>query len=321
MSDALLQPELAACLFLGLGGVLLGLAAGVRGGALLRSRRTLAGPVALLLAAVACMGLGQPRGIWLAPLSLAALWVVGHVALSPLLDQVGAVLAWLRRPSCLATTLLTGSALLLVALSVGGKDVPDAAEETPPALVIPTERYGLRAETGKRVVTDCGRRIHLLVRTLPVPLVPELLARERTLLRPHLLNTGLVRLAPPSADCNCHGWVFLDGRYWLPTREVELILRDNGYQPVTDPHPGDLVIYRAPDGEAGHSGVVLALDEGGRPLVESKWADLGCYVHRADMPFFGRHQFFRSARTGHLLAGVREAAGSVAAAGTASRTH
>jgi hypothetical protein len=45
--------------------------------------------------------------------------------------------------------------------------------------------------------------------------------------------------------------------------------------------------------------VVLALAEGGEVLVESKWGDPGLYVHRAELRGYGRHLFYRSARTGH----------------------
>jgi hypothetical protein len=322
MADALLHPELAACGLLGLGGVLLGLAAFVRGGAFLRSRRTLAGPAALLVVTAVCVGLGQPPRVWLAPLGLAALWALGHVALSPLLDQVGAALALLRRPRGLGTALLAVSAVLTVAM-LRGSGKPLSADAAGDLLdwVIPTEQYGLRAVQGKQVVTDRGRPVRLVARTRPAPVTPDLLAREAAVLRPHLLAAGLVRLAPPSADCNCHGWIFLDGRYWLPASDMNLILEDNGYEPVKTPRVGDLVVYRADDGEIAHSGVVLALEEGGAPLVQSKWADLGYYVHRAELRLFGRHQFFHSPRTGHVLAGVQERAAAAAPSGVVSRTH
>jgi hypothetical protein len=163
--------------------------------------------------------------------------------------------------------------------------------------------------------------VRLVVRTAPVPLTPEILDREKEVLRPHLLTGGVIRLAPPSADCNCHGWVFLAGQYWMPARDVNLILQDNGYQRVKSPAVGDLVVYWAEDGDIAHSGVVRALDADGAALVESKWGDLGRYLHRAELRFFGRHQFFHSARTGHLLINSQESPAAMAPSGVASRTH
>jgi hypothetical protein len=120
----------------------------------------------------------------------------------------------------------------------------------------------------------------------------------------------VVRLKPPSTDCNCHGWVFLGGHYWLNPPDVDLILLDNGYRPVDSPQSGDLILYWSPWGYAEHSGVVVAVAEG-VVMVESKWGDLGCYLHPPQLPQYGRHQFYRSDRVGHLVHWAEPAATEV----------
>jgi hypothetical protein len=142
---------------------------------------------------------------------------------------------------------------------------------------------------------------------------PTLPTREAAAVRPQLEASGLFRVAPPSADCNCHGWLFLAGHYWLQPLEVNLILEDNGYREVRTAQVGDLVLYRGDWGIPEHSGVVLAVTEG-TAVVESKWGDLGCYLHPPELPQYGRPQFYRSDRPGHLVCGVvpREPSASAA---------
>jgi hypothetical protein len=308
MLDLGLHPELAALAFPGLGGVLLGLAVLGGGQALLRSPRTLAGPLALLLLAAAWGGVGQPARVWLAPLGLAALWALGHLTLSPLPEQLGAVLARLRHPGGLAIALLAGGgALALAALRGGGDAAPACAAADPEGGLIQIDHYGLRPVAGLRVVTDRGRPVQPSAWAFPRSWAPGVRARWEASLRAQFEPMGVLRLAPGGGGCNCHGWVFLGGRYCLDGADVLDILEDNGYGPVAVPRAGDLVVYRDKAGRITHSGVVLMVPEGGPALVESKWGDLCVYVHPAAFPQYGTPHYYRSARAGHqLLEGTGE---------------
>lgn len=104
------------------------------------------------------------------------------------------------------------------------------------------------------------------------------------------------------AEANCHGWVFAEGGYWIPTESVDTILRDNGYAWIADPRPGDLIIYRDERGRPIHSGIVKAVGADGFVLVESKWGLLDVFWHTPDDQAFGEdYEYWRSSRPGHSL--------------------
>jgi hypothetical protein len=165
------------------------------------------------------------------------------------------------------------------------------------------------------VLSDCGQPLRVFTSTRPVasPLT------DGATVQRHLSNADLLRLAPPSENCNCHGWTFLGGHGWLRGGEVERLLPDNGYHLVDQPQPRDLVLYRDAGGQIQHSGQVFGLAEDGQVLVESKWGDRGLYVHLAALPDYGRHEFYRSAREGHRLHGWEQLPRAVNTALAAAR--
>ncbi len=115
---------------------------------------------------------------------------------------------------------------------------------------------------------------------------------------------NVIRLHPADESSNCHGWVFTGGRYLLSGQNVELILRENGYEPVRQPAPGDLAIYR---GEIGilHTALVRYVSPGQPVIVEGKWANKGVYLHAAERSPYGTDiTYYRSERDGHRLRGV-----------------
>src|SRR5207245_249118 len=97
---------------------------------------------------------------------------------------------------------------------------------------------------------------------------------------------------------NCHGWVFTGGRFIVPGSQVDLVLKENGYQEVHEPHPGDVAVYR--QGSAVlHTALVRYVTEGQPVLVEGKWGSLGVFLHPADKsPYGPDYTFYRSARHG-----------------------
>jgi hypothetical protein len=109
----------------------------------------------------------------------------------------------------------------------------------------------------------------------------------------------LVRLVEPSLHCNCYGWIFSGGRYGMYGWQVPLILRDNGYQPVTTPQESDVAVYVA-QGDVVHAGIARIDRLTGSLLIESKWGPFGVFLHApAAHPFGGVAAYYRSPRGGH----------------------
>jgi hypothetical protein len=132
----------------------------------------------------------------------------------------------------------------------------------------------------------------------------EMIGPEEKMLRNTRLDDQVIRIGPPDDRSNCHGWVFTGGRFVVGGAEVDKILKENGYEEVYDPRPGDLAVYRA-GGAVSHTAKVRYVTEGQPVLVEGKWGTLGVFLHPADKSPYGTdYTFYRSARRGHLLAGV-----------------
>src|SRR5207244_8649897 len=125
-----------------------------------------------------------------------------------------------------------------------------------------------------RAYTDQGRSVTGYQATI----VPDRRHHaQQTLLRESGLADRVTMLRVGSQRCNCHGWVFADGRFFIKSDQIEAILHDNGYHPVNTPQPSDVAIYRQPDGQIIHSGIVRA-NGLGRVRVESKWGALGVFL-------------------------------------------
>lgn len=144
--------------------------------------------------------------------------------------------------------------------------------------------------------TDAGRPLPVHECSEPPP--PADLARVVA----GLPLANRIRTGDASAACNCHGWVFTGGRCWVKAPAVELILADNGYEPVSQPRPRDLIVYRRL-GTIVHSGIVRAADDHG-VLIESKFGVGPRCVHTSDNSPYGHdYTYYRSGRPGHLVHG------------------
>jgi hypothetical protein len=167
------------------------------------------------------------------------------------------------------------------------------------------QRWPLLA-AGPVEVTDHGTVVH--AEQAPSPRGPEELdALEREILSELGLSTHLIETQPPDDHSNCFGWVLTGGRYWLGETDAEAVLRENGYQTVAAPNPGDLVVYRDQGGNLMHTAVVRAVCNDGEVLVEGKWMWMGVFLHRVKDSLFGsNYTFLRSPRQGHLLTGLPE---------------
>ena len=70
-------------------------------------------------------------------------------------------------------------------------------------------------------------------------------------------------------NCNCHGFSFGDGEFWIEPSQVDALLEGDGYQQVDTPEVGDVAIYRDSRGNPVHSAIVTGVDpETGEVTVE-----------------------------------------------------
>jgi hypothetical protein len=93
-----------------------------------------------------------------------------------------------------------------------------------------------------------------------------------------------------SSVYNCHGLTFASRRTGvLDPAGLRRILKDDQWEEVKDVRdvlPGDIVVYFSDEGDANHSGIVVAC-EGDLylPIVCSKWGHAGEYLHQlSDCP-------------------------------------
>jgi hypothetical protein len=144
--------------------------------------------------------------------------------------------------------------------------------------------------------TDAGRPIKVFVPQR------DATADEVAAVEIQTQNVNAIHRDPAGAYYNCHGWVFTGGRYWVSGEQVPDILEDNGYAIVSQPRPGDVIVYRTGD-KVVHTGIVRAADEFG-VLVESKWGKRGRFIHPPEtQDYSADFAYYRSPRTGHLLLG------------------
>ena len=152
------------------------------------------------------------------------------------------------------------------------------------------------AAEGVYAETDAGNRLQLEV----LPADSSIQSAEDRVPRPFLARVIIDCVV--ESPSNCHGWVFASGKYMIRGRYVDTILRDNQYQIVTDPRPGDLIIYRDQGGMPVHTGIVKAVGAEGFVLIESKWGSLDTYLHQPDDQLYSKgYAYYRSPRDGHSL--------------------
>ena len=119
---------------------------------------------------------------------------------------------------------------------------------------------------------------------------------------PERFESRVIAVGNAESTANCHGWVFVEGRYWIPTESVDTILEENGYILVGHPEAGDLIVYRDHDGRPLHTGIVKAVGDNGFVLVESKWGQCGVFWHTPiDQAFGDEIEYWHAARDGHSL--------------------
>ena len=221
--------------------------------------------------------------------------------------------ALLKPISRLTKPAVCGVAMLLAGIGVVGYACSEAEPQNSDEL---EDIAKLVEEEGKRdyqpaeglsATTDLGSDVPLLRLTNSKA---DVLARSDERIIRNFNHAHLIRISGPSAQTNCHGWVFTGGLCWISTDGVELVLTENGYQQVETPVQGDLVVYRDDSGKVIHTGIVRAYSSDGRILIESKWGTLGAFVHFVDQSIYhGYWTFHRADRKSHLLRGLPETQG------------
>lgn len=106
-----------------------------------------------------------------------------------------------------------------------------------------------------------------------------------------------IQRGPASSAANCHGWVFLDSQFLIPGEAVQQILDDNGYEIVTEPKAGDVIVYRDSNRNIAHTGLVRGVLNDGTIIIESKWGVDGIFLHDPDgTPYSTLYEYYRSSR-------------------------
>ena len=265
----------------------------------------LAAAAGCALAPALCVAaLGFPAQAALTGALLALAGLVTLAAPAAAVARAAASLRVLARPGVQAAALAVGGGGLLVGGIARFESARDRADQADIDFMMDvTWKPPTREAVDVRAWTDAGRPVALHEPVTPRSRAESAGAERRAL--DVASNVGrMIRTGPPDDTANCHGWVFTGGRFWLSPDGVAAILADNGYQPVSDPRPGDVVIYRS--GELiTHTAAVRIAESGGPVLAESKWGWMGVFLHAPDASPYGReYTFYRSARHGHLLAGL-----------------
>lgn len=294
--------ELIVLVGVAIGLVLLGLSKALLGGRGTAAR--VAGATGAILVPAALPGaFGFPQSAPVAS-GVVAVAVLGAAAIGSSWARgvVSTVAHRLARPAVQSGLLAMGGGLLLVgALARYDLDAEAQLESDMAFMVQVTWKPPLHEV--ESITTASGHRVGLYqVQEMRSP--SESTAAERPILTGLGFSERVIRVGPACDNCNCHGWVFTGGRYWVGGEDVDHILTDNGYQPVSQPRAGDVVIYRESQ-RITHTAVVRTAEPGGPVLVEGKWGWMGVFLHPPEGSCYGRQfTYYRGPRTTHVLAGV-----------------
>jgi hypothetical protein len=229
-------------------------------------------------------------------LSLGGLLVLFGITSGAISTTAAWAMKWVRRPVGQGSVLATlGLGLMVVSLVAFSWEEERTLDQDMLFLEEVTSTPPVHNVDGQDATTDRGRPIALAAVDGPREKA-VLVARERKLLETLGYSERFIRTGPANDACNCHGWVFTGGRYWLSPDDVSRILEDNGYAEVSNPRVGDLVIYRK-SGTIIHSALVRAAESNSNVLVESKWGWMGSFLHRVSDTCYGHDfTFYRTSR-------------------------
>jgi len=249
----------------------------------------------MLLAVSEVHAQGQPPGQPPSPLPLWSLLVVVPAALSSGLFL--STTSWWR-PNVAATRQPILWGVLVATAGLSAWSYSQLIRATKPFDYLAQDRISLgklHEIPNVHGETDLGRRVDLLrFEATDDEDLPTIEAAPQ--------RHGGVERAKPSDRSNCHGWIFTAGQHFVSGAMVPRILEDNGYVPVTDPQPGDLVVYWDDHNYVQHTGLVRGKFDDGIVLVESKFGVGSRFLHMPeDQPYSVNFEYYRTSRGGHLI--------------------
>lgn len=297
--------QLITLFFAGLGLLLVG------GLNVLLRRRSAAARVALsvLVGGVALAGAWAVSGETrvLRPAGLILLAGTAAVVLAQsgrLASALTTVTALVRRPAVGWGVLgLAGCATMIGALARHDLQAEDSIDRQMREIELATARPPATTPIETLARTDRGSPVSLK-EPIECRAGAELGEMEQEIFKSVMLRESAIRRSAADDRTNCHGWVFAGGQFWVTGDVVDQILSENGYQPVTTPQPGDVVVYRTTR-TVVHTALVRYVSDGQPVMVEGKWGCMGVFLHSVERsPYGDSFAYYRSPRPGHLLAGL-----------------
>jgi hypothetical protein len=254
-----------------------------------------------LISLAVAITVAGPQAGWITGLALAG----GLMSCAALASQrFRSAMAAITQPAA-RWVLLAAAGLIIVGTGIAHFEITEQAIHDADMRDLDILGEGLQAPISEYVValTDRGTRLELGLVTTPRDQA-ELNDLEERFLRRSTFDLKVIRRGPADEHANCHGWVFTEGRYHVGGTLVDQILDDNNYEPVTNPRPGDLVVYRQ-DQQVTHTAVVRYVTPGMPVMVEGKWGTIGVFLHPVDQSCYGiNYTYYRSPRQGHLLESI-----------------
>lgn len=248
----------------------------------------------------------------------AVAYLVGFVLPSPVSAQIwGHAAAFAQKKwgrIALATMILAGFAGMSAAYVAFLES--DDQDPFPEAMNFANdlhEQNGVPASSDDSpLYTDHGEKIAIRKIFTGNSLQPAIVHRQMAMLQRFRLREQVIQIPGGWQPCNCHGFTFADGQYWIPGEEVPKILQDNGYVEMQTPRPGDVAVYRNAADEVIHTGVVNSANSD-IILVESKWGRMGRFIHPHNRHCYSESTctFYRSRRAGNTVQGVPPHDGSL----------
>ena len=79
---------------------------------------------------------------------------------------------------------------------------------------------------------------------------------------------------------NCHGFTFTNGSAWVEPNQVASLLKGDGYVQTEAPEVGGIFVQYAPNGEAFHSGKIIAVDKENNTITVEEAMGVATFRHK-----------------------------------------